>query len=305
MVRISPESRWAAIPRPAVLGSPVWSRKYPTLYCYRCPFGLEYPSCGVYCASDFIEDQVFKYISLGNETAFLMVEPMQSDGGDIVPPKEYLKKLKETCDKFGILYVSDEVKVAPSRTGQLLGVDGKGVTPDAITLGKSIASGMPVGAMVAKEELLNGPFLSSTLSGNSISAAAGLATIQLLKQERLLQNVNAVGQALVKRLEEMKERHQLIGDVRGSGLFVGVEFVKDRKTKQPAKLETAKIVYRAWQLGLITVYVGADQNVMELTPPLIITREEIERGADILETAISDVEKGLVPDSLVKDYAGF
>jgi len=159
--------------------------------------------------------------------------------------------------------------------------------------------------MVAKEDLLNGPFLSSTLSGNSISAAAGLATIQLLKQERLLQNVKAVGQTLMKRLEEMKERHQLIGDVRGSGLFVGVEFVKDRKTKQPAKLETAKIVYRAWRLGLITVYVGADQNVMELTPPLIITREEIERGADILETAISDVEKGLVPDSLVKDYTGF
>ncbi len=234
-----------------------------------------------------------------------MVEPMQSDGGDIVPPKEYLRKLKETCDKFGILYVSDEVKVAPSRTGKLLGVDGKGVTPDAITLGKSIASGMPVGAMVAKEELLNGPFLSSTLSGNSISAAAGLATIQLLKQEKLLQNVNAVGQTLMKRLEEMKERHGIIGDVRGSGLFVGVEFVKDRKTKQPAKLETAKIVYRAWQLGLITVYVGADQNVMELTPPLIITREEIERGADILETAISDVENGVVPDSLVKDYTGF
>jgi 4-aminobutyrate aminotransferase len=286
-------------------GVPSLVTKVPYAYCYRCPFGLEYPSCGVYCASDFIEDQVFKYVSLGNETAFLMVEPMQSDGGDIVPPKEYLKKLKETCDRFGILYVSDEVKVAPSRTGKLLGVDGKGVTPDAITLGKSIASGMPVGAMVAKEELLNGPFLSSTLSGNSISAAAGLATIHLLKQERLLQNVKVVGETLMKRLEEMKERHEIIGDVRGSGLFVGVEFVKDRKTKQPAKLETAKIVYRAWQLGLITVYVGADQNVMELTPPLIISREEIERGADILETAISDVEKGLVPDSLVKDYAGF
>ena len=109
----------------------------------------------------------------------------------------------------------------------------------------------------------------------------------------------------MKRLLEMKERHPIIGDVRGSGLFIGVEFVKDRKTKAPAKLETAKIVYRAWQLGLITVYVGADQNVMELTPPLIITREEIDKGAEILENAISDVEKGLVPDSLVKDYAGF
>jgi len=287
------------------IGVPSLVNKVPYAYCYRCPFGLEYPSCGVYCASDFIEDEVFKYVSLPEETAFLLVEPMQSDGGDVVPPKEYLKKLKETCDKFGILYVSDEVKVSPSRTGKLLGVDESGVTPDAITLGKSIASGMPVGAMVAKEELLNGPFLSSTLSGNSISAAAGLATIQLLKQESLLQNVREAGRVLIARLEEMKERHALIGDVRGRGLFAGVEFVKDRKTKVPAKLETAKIVYRAWQLGLITVYVGADQNVVELTPPLIISPEEIERGADILETAIFDVEKGLVPDSLVKDYAGF
>jgi len=287
------------------IGVPSLVTKVPYAYCYRCPFGLEYPSCGAYCASDFIEDEVFKYVSLPEETAFLLVEPMQSDGGDVVPPKEYLRKLKETCDRFGILYVSDEVKVSPSRTGKLLGVDGSGVTPDAIAMGKSIASGMPVGAMVAKENLLNGPFLSSTLSGNSISAAAGLATIQLLKQESLLGNVREAGRVLLARLEEMKERHALIGDVRGRGLFAGVEFVKDRKTKVPAKLETAKIVYRAWQLGLITVYVGADQNVVELTPPLIISPEEIERGADILENAISDVEKGLVPDSLVKDYTGF
>ncbi len=286
-------------------GVPSLVTKVPYAYCYRCPFGLEYPSCGVYCASDFIEDQVFKYTTLPDEIAFLLVEPMQSDGGDIVPPKEYLKKLKDTCDKFGILFVSDEVKVAPSRTGRLLGVEGSGVTPDAITLGKSIASGMPVGAMVAREDLLNGPFLSSTLSGNSISAAAGLATIQLLKQESLLANAKETGSLLMKRLEEMKERHEIIGDVRGRGLFVGVEFVKDRKSKTPAKMETAKIVYKAWQLGLITVYVGADQNVLELTPPLIITPEEIEKGADILEAAISDVEKGLVPDSLVEDYTGF
>ena len=103
----------------------------------------------------------------------------------------------------------------------------------------------------------------------------------------------------------MKERHEIIGDVRGKGLFVGIEYVKDGKTKEPARLETAKIVYRAWQLGLITVFVGPDQNVMELTPPLIITHEEVEKAADILEKAISDVEKGVVPDSLVKDFAGF
>jgi 4-aminobutyrate aminotransferase len=286
-------------------GVPSLVTKVPYAYCYRCPFGLEYPSCGVYCASDFIEEQVFKYATVPTDISFMMVEAMQSDAGDIVPPKEYLKKLKQTCDKFGIKYVSDEVKIAPSRTGKLLGAENYGVVPDAITLGKSIASGMPVGALVAGEDLLNGPFLSSTLSGNSISAAAGLATLRLLKKESLLQNVRQRSEELRKGLEELKERHPIVGDIRGSGLFFGIELVKDLKTKVPAKLETAKIVYRAWQLGLITVFVGADQNVIEITPPLIITREEVAKGVELLERAISDVEKGLVPDALVKDYTGF
>jgi 4-aminobutyrate aminotransferase len=164
---------------------------------------------------------------------------------------------------------------------------------------------MPVGALVAKDELLDATYLSSTLVGNAIVAAAGLATMRLLKDEKLIQNVSKLGEQLRSRLEIMKERHALIGDVRGKGLFAGIEFVKNRKTKEPAKLETAKIVYRAWQLGLITVFVGPDRNVIELTPPLVITSEEIDRGADILEQAISEVEKGLVPDSLVEDYAGF
>jgi 4-aminobutyrate aminotransferase len=286
-------------------GVPSLVTKVPYAYCYRCPYGLEYPSCGVYCASDFIEDQIFKYVAPPDEVSFMLVEAMQSDAGDIIPPKEYLGKLKKTCEKFGILYVADEVKVAPSRTGKLFGVDNYGVVPDSVAMGKSIASGMPVGALIAKSGLLDGAYLSSTLSGNSISAAAGLAAIRLLKRGSLLQNVREMGDLLKKRLEELKENHEIIGDVRGSGLFIGVEFVKDRKTKTPAKLETAKVVYRAWQLGLITVYVGADQNVLELTPPLVITREETERGANILEKAISDVEKGLVPDSLVRDYTGF
>lgn len=279
--------------------------KVPYAYCFRCPYGLEYPSCGVYCASDYIEDQVFKYLSVPDETSFMVVEAMQSDAGDIVPPKEYLPKLKKTCEKFGILFVADEVKIAPSRTGRLFGVEHSGVIPDAVTMGKSIASGMPVGALVARKDLLEGPYLASTLSGNSISAAAGLAAIRLLKEEKILGNAKARGDQLKKRFEEMKERHEIIGDVRGKGLFIGVEFVKDRRMKTPAKIETAKIVYRAWQLGLITVFVGADQNVLEITPPLIITEEEIERGAEIIERAISDVERGVVSDSLVKDFGGF
>ena len=292
-------------PSTAKYAAPSLVSKVPFAYCYRCPYGLEYPSCGVYCASDFIEDQLFKYVSGPQDTSFMIVEAMQSDGGDIVPPKEYHEKLKRTCEKFGILYVADEVKIAPSRTGKLFGVENYGVVPDAVAMGKSIASGMPTGALVAKENLLDAGYLMSTLVGNSIVTAAGIASLKLLRQTSLLENVKKLGDQLKTRLEEMKERHPLIGDVRGKGLLVGIEFVKNRNSKAPAKLETAKIVYRAWELGLITVSVGPDQNVMELTPPLVITAEEIDRGVDILEKAISDVEKGLVPDSAIKDYAGF
>jgi len=279
--------------------------KVPYAYCYRCPFGLEYPSCGVYCASDFIEDQVFKYATVPEDTAFMIVEAMQSDGGDVVPPEEYHRKLKQTCEKFGILYVADEIKIAPSRTGKLLGVDHYGVVPDAVAFGKSIASGMPAGALVARDDLLDGGYLMSTLVGNSVVAAAAIASIKLLKEPSLLRHVSLLGDRFKARLEELKERHEIIGDVRGKGLLLGIELVKDRKTKEPAKLETAKIVFRAWERGLVTAYVGADQNVIELTPPLVISEEELEHGAEILEQSISDVEKGLVPDAAVKDFTGF
>jgi 4-aminobutyrate aminotransferase len=292
-------------PSTAKYAAPSLVSKAPYAYCYRCPFGLEYPSCGVYCASDFLEDQLFKYVGVPEETSFLIVEAMQSDGGDIIPPKEYHEKLKHTCEKFGILYVADEVKIAPSRTGELFGIENYGVIPDAVAMGKSIASGLPAGALIARDNLLDGGYLMSTLVGNAVVAAAGLATINLLKEPSLLCNVSELGDRLKTRLQEMKERHPIIGDVRGKGLLIGIEFVKDQKSKEPASLETAKIVYRAWELGLVTVYVGPDRNVMEITPPLVITAEELDRGAEILEQAIRDVEKGLVPDSAVAAFAGF
>lgn len=280
--------------------------KVPYAYCYRCPYGLEYPSCGIYCASDFIEDNVFKYVNPAEDTAFMMVEPLQSDSGDIVPPPGYLEKLKKTCDKFGILLVIDEVKVGFGRTGKMFCIEhSDSVVPDAIALGKSIASGIPVGAFVGRQQLLDKGFVLSTLSGNAIGAAAGLATLNVIEKRRLPENAKKLGDYLLKLLNEMKEKHKLIGDVRGKGLIIGVELVKDRETKTPAKLETAKVVFRAWQMGLLTVFVGADSNVIEITPPLIITREEIERGAMILEQAVKDVELGLVKDSDVKSYSGF
>jgi len=278
--------------------------KVPYAYCYRCPYGLEYPSCGVYCASGFIEEQLFKHVCPPDDTAFMLVEAMQSDSGDVVPPKEYLPKLRRTADKFGIALVADEVKIGFGRTGMMFGVDHTGVIPDAVALGKSIASGIPVGALVAREELFPEGFAYSTLVGNAIGSAAGLATLRIIERDRLSERAGRLGRSLKRRLEELKEDHPLIGDVRGEGLLLGIEFVKDGKKKTPARKETAKIVYRAWQLGLLTVFVGDDANVMELTPPLVITEEELDAGLEILDRAISDVEKGRVPDAAVRGYTG-
>ncbi len=285
---------------------PTLATKIPYAYCYRCPFGLEYPSCGLYCAGDFIEDNVFKYVNPPEATSFTMVEPLQSDSGDIIPPQGYMEKLKQTCDSHGILFVVDEVKVGFGRTGKMFATDfSKDVVPDGVSLGKSISSGIPVGAFVARKDLIDTGFALSTLSGNAVGSAAGLATIDYIERKKLPENAARVGAQLLRLLEELKERYDLVGDVRGKGLIIGVEFVKDRRTKEPARMETVKIVYRAWQLGLLTVFVGADSNVMEITPPLTITKENVERGAAIIEQAIKDVQGGLVPDSMVKGFTGF
>jgi 4-aminobutyrate aminotransferase len=285
---------------------PTLATKVPYAYCYRCPFGMEFPSCGIYCGGDFIEDHVFKYVNPPEDTSFMMVEPIQSDSGDIVPPPGYMEKLRQTCDKHGILFVVDEVKVGFGRTGKMFATEfSNNVVPDGVSLGKSISSGIPVGAFVARRNLIDTGFVLSTLSGNAVGSAAGLATIDYIERKKLPENAMKVGAHLLKLLMETKDRYELIGDIRGKGLIIGIEFVKDRKTKEPARMETVKIVYRAWQLGLLTVFVGADSNVIEITPPLTITKEGVERGAAIIEQAIKDVQAGLVPDSMVAGFTGF
>ena len=280
--------------------------KIPYAYCYRCPYGLEFPSCGIHCASDFIEENVFKYVSPPEDTSFMIVEPLQSDSGDVIPPDGYLEKLKRTCEKFGLLFVTDEVKVGFGRTGKMFGIEhAQSVEPDAIALGKSMTSGIPVGALVARKELLDTGFNLSTLVGNAIGAAAGLATLDVIEKRRLPANAARMGRYMKLQLEELKEKRAIIGDVRGKGLIIGIEFVRKRRTKEPARAETAKIVYRAWQLGLLTVYVGANGNVIELTPPLTIGKKEVDIAVEILDRAIRDVESGLVPDSAVAEYVGF
>jgi 4-aminobutyrate aminotransferase len=288
------------IPATAAHRVPSLVSHVPYAYCYRCPYGLEYPSCGVYCSSGFIEEQLFRNVCPPEDTAFMLVEPMQSDSGDVIPPREYLPNLRRTSKKFGIALVADEVKTGFARTGKMFAADHTGTVPDAVALGKSIASGMPVGALVGEEGLFPRRYAYSTLVGNAVGAAAGLATIRIIEREKLAERAAKLGRRLKRRLEEAKASHPLMGDVRGQGLLVGIELVRDRKTKEPAGLETAKTVYRAWELGLLTAFVGVSGNVIELTPPLVIEESELEEGTEILLRALGDVERGLVPDSVAR-----
>jgi 4-aminobutyrate aminotransferase len=280
--------------------------KVPYPYCYRCPFKMETLNCDLYCLS-FIEDIILKSVSPAEETAGIVVEPIQCDGGDIVPPKKFLPALQKLCRKYGICLVVDEVKVGFGRTGSMFAVQNTGVEPDVLVLGKPIASGIPLSACVARAEIFEAYPASHlfTTGGNPVSCAASLATIKVIEKNKLHENARRTGEFMMKRLKEMMERHKLIGDVRGEGLLIGIELVKDRNSKAPAKKECAKLCYRAWELGLLVEYVGLLSNVIEITPPLILTQKQADVGLEIFEKALSDVETGKVPDEKIIPYAGW
>ena len=277
----------------------------PYAYCYRCHLGLDYPSCNIRCV-DTIVDTIFKSVN-PNDVAAIIIEPIQSDGGDVVPPKEWVGRIRRICDSYGILLVDDEIKVGFGRTGRMFAIQHTEAAPDIMTVGKSIASGFPLSAVIAKSEMLDiAPATHLfTTAGNPICCAAALATIEVVEKERLCERAVKIGNYMKKRLNEIAQTHTLIGDVRGQGLILGLELVKNTKTKEPAARETAKVCYRAWENGLILGYVGQNSNVVEITPPLILSEEDAEQGLQILEATFSEVEQGKVSDEKITRFAGW
>jgi len=263
----------------------------PYAYCYRCPFKQEYPKCGLWCVG-YIEDVILKKVCPPDDLACMVVEPIQGAGGYIVPPEEYLPALAKLCKDNNIIFVADEVQSGFCRTGKWFACEHWGVEPDIITISKAIAAGLPCGAAISRAELMDWEpgAHENTLGGNPVICAAALEVLDVLKSERLDENAAEVGGYLFKRLKELAEKHELIGDVRGRGMMIGVELVKDRGTKEPAKEERDKLMANAFKRGLMLL--GAGVSSLRLAPPLVLTREQADVGLDIIEEALKEVEQG-------------
>jgi 4-aminobutyrate aminotransferase len=262
---------------------------YP--YCYRCPFHLECPDCNYACV-DYIDEYLFHKYVPAEEVAMLLAEPIQGEGGYVVPPDGYFRKLKKLLDENGILFAVDEVQSGIGRTGKWFAIEHWGVVPDIVCMAKGIAAGMPLGVMASRADIQDWTPGShaSTFGGNPVSCAAALAVIDVIKSEKLLENSRREGAYIKKRLEEMMETHPMMGDVRGKGLMVGVELVKDKDTKEYAKQETEDVMIECFRQGLAIVNCGV--NVIRWMPPLTITRDLVDPSLEIFEKSLSKVEKG-------------
>lgn len=257
--------------------------------CYRCPYNLEYPSCALECVSH-LENKLFKTTLPAEEVAAIIVEPIQGEGGYIVPPPEYHKDLKALAERHGILYVADEVQSGIGRTGKMWAIEHWGVEPDIVCTAKGLASGLPLGAMIAKAEIMDwAPGAhASTFGGNPVSCVAALETIALV-EEGLMQNAAEVGGFLIGRLRELAARHSLIGDVRGLGLMIGADLVKDHKTREGAPVERDAVLQQCFSKGLVLL--GCGESSIRFCPALVVTREEAETAVQILDSALNEIER--------------
>lgn len=261
----------------------------PYAYCYRCAYKMEYPNCDVWCAK-ILDEVYFKTIVPPQEVAALFIEPVQGEGGYIVPPKRFMQEIFKITKKHGIITVDDEVQAGFARTGKMFAIEHYNVVPDIFSLAKGMGSGMPIGACVfsAKYDFGATGAHSNTYGGNLVACASSLATIEVIKKEKLAARAERMGKLVSKRLKEMKEKYPLIGDVRGMGLMQAVELVKNLKTKTPAKKEVGRILVESYKRGLVLLPCG--NSGIRFIPPLVIEKEQLSQGLDIFEAALRRVK---------------
>jgi 4-aminobutyrate aminotransferase/(S)-3-amino-2-methylpropionate transaminase len=262
----------------------------PNAYCYRCPHGLKHPGCGCACA-DYLEEFFISHVA-GEQTAAVLAEPVQGEGGFIAPPQEYFAKLQAICQKYGIILIIDEIQSGMGRTGKLYAIEHWGIEPDMITTAKSLAGGLPLSAVTGRAEIMDSVHvngLGSTFAGNPISCRAALAVLDILLEDDLLTRARDLGLKARARLEALKEKFELVGDVRGKGAMLAMELVKDRETKTPAVEETKELIKRCYERGLIVISCGHYGNVIRTLMPFVITDEQLDRGFSILEESLEAV----------------
>lgn len=263
----------------------------PFAYCYRCPFGLTYPACDLRCA-EYLREGI-RFNSWGS-IAGIVFEPVLGAGGVVVPPDGFLERVTEIARAEGALVVADEVLTGVGRTGTFLALEHWDIQPDLVFFGKGLGSGFPIMALGGKREIMTAaPYgspggASTSFGGNPLAVAVALSTLQVIEEENLLAHTQEMGRLLAERFAVLKEKHPLVGDVRGVGLLWGIELVKDRKTREPAEEEGRQVYLESLQRGLKTITPG---HVTRFSPPLNIPRELLEMAVDIYDVALSAVER--------------
>lgn len=262
--------------------------RMPFAYCYRCPYGKTYPSCNLRCAealNEFFVNQV-----AGDQVAAVIAEPVQGEGGFIVPPRDYFARVKKICEENGIVFIMDEIQSGMGRTGYLFASEYFGVEPDIILSAKSLAAGMPLSAVTGKAEIMDAPHvggLGGTYGGNPLSCVAALAVFETLEGENLVEKGKKLGQEVRLAFDQLREKYKIIGEVRGLGPMLALELVKDRETKEPAADEAKKLVQIAFEKGLILLSCGNFGNVIRSLMPLSIEKGQLEKGLAILDEGLS------------------
>ena len=254
---------------------------------YRCPVGASADDCAPACLA-YIEDQILNHLVSPDEVAAIVVEPIQGEGGYVVPPPEFLQGIAGIAAQHGMLFIVDEVQSGIGRTGRMFAIEHAGVQPDIIIAAKGIASGLPMGVTIARDDVMDWPVgaHSNTFGGNPVACAAALATIKLVR-DGLMRNAEELGHFLRGKLDALARRHPLIGEVRGCGLMIGIELVRNRRTRERATSERDALVMAAFRRGLLVLAAGP--NTIRLSPPLVITKDQAETAVTILDAALSDI----------------
>jgi len=264
--------------------------RIPYAYCYRCSYGLTYPSCKVACAHH-LED-TFRRVVSADAVAAVIAEPVLGEGGFIAPPKEFFSILKEICQKHGIVFIADEVQSGIGRTGKMFAIEHYGVEPDLITTAKSLGGGLPIAAVTGRAEIMDAPQpggLGSTFAGNPLSCVAALAALETIEKDGLLARSTAIGKRFEERARGWQKKWQLIGDVRGLGGMCAIELVRDRETQVPADTETKELGRYCYEHGLMTITAGTFNNIMRILVPLVVTDEQFDEGLGVIEAGLAQI----------------